>query len=57
MSLPLEGVRILAVEHYGAGPFGSMHLADLGADVIKIESPQGPAPIIATLVMIIFPLQ
>ena len=36
---PLEGVRILAVEHYGAGPFGSMHLADMGADVIKIENP------------------
>jgi len=38
MGLPLEGVRILAVEHYGAGPFGSMHLADLGADIIKIEN-------------------
>src|SRR5215467_8504040 len=37
--LPLEDVRIVAVEQYGAGPFGSMHLADLGADVIKIEDP------------------
>jgi crotonobetainyl-CoA:carnitine CoA-transferase CaiB-like acyl-CoA transferase len=35
--LPLEGVRILAVEVYGAGPFGTTHLADLGAEVIKIE--------------------
>jgi crotonobetainyl-CoA:carnitine CoA-transferase CaiB-like acyl-CoA transferase len=35
--LPLAGVRILAVEVYGAGPFGSAHLADLGAEVIKIE--------------------
>jgi len=34
---PLEGLRILAVEVYGAGPFGSAHLADLGAEVIKIE--------------------
>ncbi len=36
---PLAGVRILAVEQYGAGPFGSMLLADLGAEVIKIEDP------------------
>jgi len=36
---PLEDVRVLAVEQYGAGPFGSLHLADLGADVIKIEDP------------------
>ena len=35
--LPLAGLRILAVEVYGAGPFGSSHLADLGAEVIKIE--------------------
>ncbi|MDE2571417.1 MAG: CoA transferase [bacterium] len=38
---PLEDIRIIAVEQYGAGPFGSMHLADLGADVIKIEDPRG----------------
>lgn len=36
---PLEDIRILAVEQYGAGPFGSVHLADLGAEVIKIEDP------------------
>ncbi len=39
--LPLHGLRILAVEQYGAGPYGSMHLADLGAEVVKIESPPG----------------
>ena len=37
---PLEDVRIVAVEQYGAGPFGSVHLADLGAEVIKIEDPR-----------------
>jgi len=39
--LPLGGVRVLAVEGYGAGPFGSAHLADLGAEVIKIEQRTG----------------
>lgn len=34
---PLADVRIIAVEQYGAGPFGTVHLAELGADVIKIE--------------------
>lgn len=37
--LPLEGVRIIAVEQYGALPFGTMQLADLGAEVIKVEDP------------------
>ena len=36
---PLAGVRIIAVEQYGAGPFGTMYLADLGAEVIKVEDP------------------
>jgi crotonobetainyl-CoA:carnitine CoA-transferase CaiB-like acyl-CoA transferase len=36
---PLADVRIIAIEQYGAGPFGSLHLADLGAEVIKIEDP------------------
>ncbi|MBU1358470.1 MAG: CoA transferase [Gammaproteobacteria bacterium] len=39
-SLPLAGIRILSAEQYGAGPFGSMLLADLGAEVIKIENPK-----------------
>ena len=39
--LPLEGVRVLALEVYGAGPFGSTHLADLGAEVIQIEQRTG----------------
>jgi crotonobetainyl-CoA:carnitine CoA-transferase CaiB-like acyl-CoA transferase len=37
---PLEGVRILAVSQFGAGPFGTQVLADLGAEIIKIEDPE-----------------
>jgi crotonobetainyl-CoA:carnitine CoA-transferase CaiB-like acyl-CoA transferase len=36
---PLADLRIIAIEQYGAGPFGSVQLADLGAEVIKIEDP------------------
>ena len=36
--LPLAGIRVLTFENFGAGPFGSMYLADLGAEVVKIEN-------------------
>src|SRR5690606_8574337 len=36
--LPLQGVRIISVEQFGAGPYGTMFLAHLGAQVIKIEN-------------------
>ncbi|WP_231974023.1 CaiB/BaiF CoA transferase family protein [Pseudonocardia sp. HH130630-07] len=36
---PLADIRIVSLEQYGAGPFGSMHLAELGAEIIKIEDP------------------
>ncbi len=39
MTLPLAGTRILSSEQYGAGPYGTMFLAQLGAEVIKIEPP------------------
>ena len=38
-SPPLQGCRILAAEQYGAGPYGTLQLAALGAEIIKIESP------------------
>jgi crotonobetainyl-CoA:carnitine CoA-transferase CaiB-like acyl-CoA transferase len=39
LTLPLEDVRIVAIEQFGAGPWATLQLADLGADVIKIEDP------------------
>jgi crotonobetainyl-CoA:carnitine CoA-transferase CaiB-like acyl-CoA transferase len=38
---PLHGVRVLEVGNYMAGPFCAMQLADLGAEVIKVENPDG----------------
>ena len=38
LSLPLTGLKLITIEQYGAAPFGTMYLADLGAEVIKIEN-------------------
>ena len=39
MRRPLDDVRVLAIEQFGAGPWATLQLADLGAEVIKIEDP------------------
>ena len=38
---PLSGIRVIEVGNYMAGPFCGMQLADLGAEVIKVEHPDG----------------
>lgn len=41
MSSPLKGLRVLELGQFIAGPYAGMQLADLGAQVIKVERPQG----------------
>lgn len=41
MNAPLQGIRVVEFGHVAAGPFAGMLLADLGADVVKVEPPDG----------------
>ena len=41
MTMPLEGVRVVEYAQYVAGPLCGVLLADLGADVVKVEPPSG----------------
>ena len=38
---PLQGIKVLDLSRLAPGPFATMVLADLGADVLMIEAPQG----------------
>ena len=44
MTSPLKAIRVLEVGQFIAGPFAGMQLADMGAEVIKIERPEGGDP-------------
>ena len=45
---PLSGVTVLAIENFLSGPYGSMILGDFGAEVVKVEPPEGDGYRVAT---------
>ena len=40
----LEGIKVLELGNFISGPYGAMLLADMGAEVIKVENPKGGDP-------------
>lgn len=45
---PLHGVRVLELGSLAPAPFGAMILADLGAEVVRVDRPGGPSPLVGT---------
>ena len=43
--LPLNGLKVLELGHYIAGPFATRLLADMGAEVVKVEPPEADDPV------------
>ena len=41
MQMPLASLKVIELAHVAAGPFAGSLLADLGADVVKVERPGG----------------
>ena len=40
----LDGIKVLELGNFISGPYGAMLLADMGAEVIKVENPKGGDP-------------
>ena len=45
MTSPLDGIKVVEITSIYSGPFAGMMLAELGADVVKVEGPDGPDPV------------
>ena len=53
MNDPMQGVRVIDFSHVLSGPYGTRLLADMGADVIRVEAPGGD-PFLLWLAPVLF---